>query len=168
MEIRSSHQIWVLVGLIWALPFHTQAGGSGLNTVVVVNQGSSNSCALANYYCERRQVPAENVLRIDWPGDNISWNSNQFQTNLLGPLLNMLAERQLTNQIEYVVLSMDIPFQTVNDTYINATTAALFYGLKGAKGAGGQGSTNSYAASEQVFSKAKPASATGYSFLTTM
>ena len=64
-----------------------RAGGSGLNTVVVVNQSSSNSCELANYFCERRQVPPENVLRISWSGGNTSWSSSDFQTNLLAPLL---------------------------------------------------------------------------------
>jgi hypothetical protein len=44
--------------------FQVRAGGSGLNTVVIVNQLSTNSCELGNYYCERRGVPPENVLRI--------------------------------------------------------------------------------------------------------
>src|SRR5438105_7304016 len=87
-------------------------GGSGLNTVVIVNQNSSNSCELGNYYCERRQVPPENLLRIFWSGTNTSWSSSDFQLNLLQPLLTMLEVRPLTNQIDYLVLSMDIPFQT--------------------------------------------------------
>src|SRR5689334_6436076 len=45
--------IAVIVGLAWNL----YAGGSGLNTVVVINQNSANSVALGNYYAERRQVP---------------------------------------------------------------------------------------------------------------
>src|SRR5690242_3942772 len=81
-----------------------QAGGSGLNTVVVVNQNSSNSCELGNYFCQYRQVPPENMLRINWPGGNTLWTSNDFQTNLVVPLLNMLTARQLTNQVQYVVL----------------------------------------------------------------
>ena len=36
-----------------ALAFKLQAGGSGLNTVVVINQTSSNSCELGNYFCEQ-------------------------------------------------------------------------------------------------------------------
>jgi len=144
------------------------AGGSGLNTVVVVNQASSNSIELGNYFCEKRQVPPDNVLRISWSGGNILWSSDQFQTNLLTPLLNMLAARQLTNQIDYVVLSMDIPFQTANGTVLNGTTSVLFYGLKTDSGLPSLGMTNSYFKSEQVFRDARPASATGYSFLTTM
>jgi uncharacterized protein (TIGR03790 family) len=144
-----------------------QAGGSGLNTVVVVNQNSTNSSELGNYYCERRQVPPDNLLRITWPGGNISWSNSDFQTNLLQPLLAMLAVRQLTNQIDYVVLSMDIPFQTVNGSTINSTTAALFYGLKPDTN-GSSGYINSYAASEAIFRLAQPDTAQGYSFLTTM
>src|SRR2546423_4308358 len=147
---------------------HAFAGGSGLNTLVVVNQASANSCELGNYFCERRMVPPDNVVRISWAGGNISWTSSQFQSALLNPLLSAIAARQLTNQIEYVFLSMDIPFQTINDTTVNGTTSALFYGLKHDYGAEWAGVTNSYAASEARFRLARPASAPGNSFLTCM
>ena len=158
-----------ILALTWASGFQVMAGGSGLNTVVVVNQNSTNSCELGNYYCERRKVPPENVLRIAWPGGNISWGSADFQASLLAPLLDMLASRQLSSQVDYVVLSMDIPFQTVYDTNkVNSTTSALFYGLKDDTGPNWMDVTNSYSASEQIFRQAKPASAPGTSFLTTM
>jgi uncharacterized protein (TIGR03790 family) len=160
--------VWVAILLSSIFPGKLQAGGSGLNTVVVVNQNSSNSCELGNYYCQYRQVPPENVLRINWPGGNTLWTSNDFQTNLAAPLLNMLATRQLTNQIQYVVLSMDIPFQTSFGSTVNGTTTALFYGLRLGNGSDSLGVTNSYAASEGVFSQAKPVGAAGYSFLATM
>ena len=154
--------------LTCALACKLQAGGSGLNTVVVANQNSSNSCELANYYCQERQVPPQNVLYINWPGGNTLWTSNDFQTNLVTPLLNMLATRQLTNQIRYVVLSMDIPFQTSLGSTINSTTSALFYGLRLGNGSDAFGVTNSYAASEGVFTQGTPVGNPGYSFLTTM
>ncbi len=147
--------------------WRTRAGGSGLNTVVVINQASSNSCELGNYFCERRSVPPDNVLRINWLGTNTYWTSNEFQVNLLSPLLKMLSDRQLTNQVHYVVLSMDVPFQASTGSSVNATTAALFYGLK-PDALGTKGVVNSYAASEQVFAQAKPWTAPGYSFLATM
>ena len=144
------------------------AGGSGLNTLVVVNQNSANSCEIGNYYSEKRQVPPENLLRINWTGGNVSWASNEFQTILLNPLLGALATRQLSNQIDYVVLSMDLPFRTLNGSVVNGTTSVLFYGLKTDTGLASLGTTNSYNASEQIFAQAKPASANGYSFLCTM
>ncbi len=59
----------VLVSCAFVCKLH--AGGSGLNTVVVVNQASSNSCELGNYYCQQRRVPPQNVLAINWSGGNV-------------------------------------------------------------------------------------------------
>lgn len=105
-------------------------GGSGLNAVVVINQASSNSVAAGNYYCERRRVPPQNVLRIAWAGGNVEWSLQQFDQVLSTPLRAMLAARKLTGQVEFVVLSMDIPYRVRNGTSRNSTTSALFYGFK--------------------------------------
>jgi uncharacterized protein (TIGR03790 family) len=150
------------------VPSKVRAGGSGLNTVVVINKSSSNSCEVGNYFCERRQVPPENVLYINWNGGNVSWTNTDFQNTLLDSLFSMLAQRQLTNQIDYVVLSMDIPFQTLNGPNVNSTTSALFYGLQNDSGPNAAGIVNTYARSEQIFRQAPPASSSGASFLTTM
>ncbi|HTJ00876.1 MAG TPA: hypothetical protein VL527_18485, partial [Dongiaceae bacterium] len=96
-------------GLIGAA--NAWAGGSGLNTVVIVNQDSSNSLALGNYYCEQRQVPPQNVLRVAWTGSRVQWTAVNVTNVLLQPLATMLAARGLTNQVDYVVLSMDFPYR---------------------------------------------------------
>ena len=106
------------------------AGGSGLNVVVVVNQNSTNSVQLGNYYCERRGVPPQNLLRINWTGGNVEWTTSDFTNLLFNPLITMLSSRGLTNQVDYVVLSMDFPYQVTAADGINSTTAALFYGFK--------------------------------------
>jgi uncharacterized protein (TIGR03790 family) len=157
----------MLVGMNWFTGL-AWAGGSGLNTLVVLNQNSANSVELGNYFCERRQVPPENVLRIAWPGGNLDWDVTQFQTNLLQPILQAIASRGLTNQIQYVVLSMDIPFQTHNGLVANGTTSGLFYGIKTTLGNSLLLLTNSYAASETAFAETPPVNTPGYSFLTTM
>ncbi len=165
--MRSALVAGTLVGWVLGAPF-LHAGGSGLNVAVIVNQSSSNSCELGNYYCEKRQVAPENLLRINWPGPNTLWTNTEFQTNLLSPLLDMLTSRQLTNQIEYVVVCMDIPFQTANVDVVNGTSSALFYGLKTETGPAWVNITNSYYASESPFSENRPASAPGPSFLATL
>lgn len=165
--VRKKKWAWGGVCLLCALMTDARGGGSGLNTMVVINQNSPDSQDLANYFCEQRCVPPENVLRITWTGDNRAWSDSQFSSRLLSPLLNQLNVRQLTNQIDYVVLSMDIPFQTISNGSVNSTTSALFYGLK-AYGGSDPGVTNSYAQSELVFAQSPPASAPGVSFLTTM
>jgi uncharacterized protein (TIGR03790 family) len=164
--LRSTLRIITLI-LSGLTAGQVHAGGSGLNVVVVVNQNSTNSCALGNYYFERRLVPPENVLRIAWQGGNTSWSSDDFQTNLLNPLLAMLSARQLTNQIDFVVLSMDIPYAVSYGEAVNSTTSALFYGLKSDQSVVVV-NTNSYAGSEAIFARTKPASAPGPSFLATM
>jgi uncharacterized protein (TIGR03790 family) len=151
-----------------ALVCKLHAGGSGLNTVVVVNQASSNSCELGNYYCQQRQVPPQNVLPINWSGGNVQWTTSDFTNSLVNPLLSMLSSRGLTNQIDYVVLSMDIPFQTSFGSTLDSTTAALFYGPRLGGGSDPFGTTNSYYASEAVFRLSPPVGAPGYSFLATM
>src|ERR1051326_2490192 len=169
--------------LCWSVIFflgvgsRAYAGGSGLNVVVVVNQSSSNSVELGNYYCEKRQVPPQNVLRTSWTGGNISWTKTDFETVILNPLLSMISVRGLTNQIDYVVLSMDFPFQVTDATGLNSTTADLFYGFK-PDGAAMPGlpascnlpavSANSYVGSENIFRFSPPATATTNSFLATM
>jgi uncharacterized protein (TIGR03790 family) len=149
------------------------AGGSGLNVVVVVNQQSSNSVQLGNYYCEQRQVPPQNYLRMSWPGSNITWTSGDFTTNLFTPLIAFLSSRQLTNQVDFVVLSMDIPYEVTssNSIYANSSTSALFYGYKPITISDcfiADESTNLYAGSEGVFRSTPPISLTSNSFLVTM
>lgn len=153
-----------MMGLAWNL----HAGGSGLNTVVIVNPSSADSLELGNYFCERRQVPPQNVLRVNWSGSKVSWTSAEFQSTLLSPLTTMLSSRRLTNQIDYVVLSLDFPFQTLYGSAVNSTTSALFYGLKTDSDTDSANVVNLYAASEQSFRDVRPASASAPGFLTTM
>ena len=154
------------------------AGGSGFNVAVILNQNSSNSVQLANAYCEQRSVPPQNVLRLSWSwsGGSISCSQDEFQNQLCLPLLNMLQSRGLTNQIQFVLLSMDLPYQVYATNGLNSTSSALFYGFKpdGAPVAGlpscsvPDDSTNSYAFSELPFWDSPPDTAPTNSFLTVM
>ncbi|MGA2279975.1 MAG: TIGR03790 family protein [Verrucomicrobiota bacterium] len=152
------------------------AGGSGLNVVVVVNQNSTNSVQLGNYYCERRGVPPQNFLRItNWTGGNVEWTTSDFTNSLVNPVVVMLGARRLTNQIDYIVLSMDFPYRVVQggaQSGKNSTTAALFYGFKpddlGDSCSLPDASSNSYAASEGIFRQTPPVAAGSNSWLVTM
>ena len=152
------------------------AGGSGLNVVVVVNQNSTNSVQLGNYYCEQRQVPPQNVLRANWTGGNIQWLPSDLQSVIRTPLLAMLSARQLTSQIDYVLLSMDFPYRVIDTNGVNGTTSDLFYGFipDGTPGPGlpascalPSASSNSYAASELPFRSIAPG-LSSTNFLTVM
>jgi uncharacterized protein (TIGR03790 family) len=159
-----------------------RAGGSGFNVIVVVNQNSTNSVQLGNDYCEQRGVPPQNVLRMTgWTNGAIEWNRTDFETCLRDPLLAMLASRGLTNQAEFVLLSIDIPYRvTDGDGSRNSTTSALFYGFKTntapplppeclpASCSLPDASSNSYAFSELPFREAPPDTAPTNAFLTMM
>ena len=92
--------------------------------------------------------------------------------------MNMIQCRGLTNQIQYVLLSMDLPYQVTNSYGLNSVTAALFYGFKPDGAAMIPGfppscnlpavSSNSYAYSELSFASAPPNAATTNSFLAVM
>jgi len=155
------------------------AGGSGLNVVIIVNQNSTNSVQLGNYYSEKRGVPPQNLLRAYWTGANTTWTRSDFESTLLNPLLAMLSDRSLTNQVDYVVLSMDFPYQTTATNGVNSTTAALFYGFKtddcsnncpeGIASCNLPGaSSNAYAFSEGVFRQTPPTAPGSNSWLVTM
>ncbi len=165
--------------LAWLVVCQTlHAGGSGLNVIVVANRNSSNSLALANYYAEKRSVPPQNILRINWAGGRVDWSPTELNTHLLTPLRAMLTERQLTNQADYLVLSMDIPYRVVQDSAINGTTSALFYGFKTNAPAPGAGlpdtcslptaSSNAFAGSELPFRWTPPGNLGPTNLLTTM
>jgi uncharacterized protein (TIGR03790 family) len=152
-------------------------GGSGLNVVVVVNQSSSNSLALGNYYCEMRNVPPQNVFRISWTGGNTDWSQSAFETTLRSPLASFLAGARLTNQADFLVLSMDIPYRVTNSTTIDSTTSALYYGFKNNStpppGAPPScslpaASSNAYAGTERAFRSIAPGSLGYTNLLATM
>ena len=155
--------------LFCALAARLWAGGSGLNVVVVVNLNSTNSVQLGNYYCEKRQVPPQNLLRASWRGGNVAWQKSDFQNFILNPLLAMLSARQLTNQIDYVLLCMDFPYRVENGGSLttsgtNSTTSALFYGfttdyppqVNPGSCSVPDASYNSYAGSECLFRSVAP------------
>lgn len=155
------------------------AGGSGFNVIVVINQNSTNSIQLANAYCEQRCVPPQNVLRINhsWSGGSASCALDEFQNYLLTPLLNLIQANHLTNQIQYVLLSMDIPYEVGWSNGVNSTTSTLFYGFKPDTASPVPGypscslpdnSFNSYVFSELPFADAAPVTAETNSFLAVM
>jgi hypothetical protein len=97
-----------------------------------------------------------------------------------GIAMAMLSARQLTNQIDYVVLSMDFPYRLVRTLIIgtnvvgeepNSTTSGLHYGYKGDTNppcSMAADSTSLYAGSEGIFRLTPPLNSVSNSFLVTM
>lgn len=155
------------------------AGGSGLNVLVVVNQNSTNSVRLGNDYLEVRDVPPANLFRMtNWNGGSQSWTLEEFSTHLRDPMLGHIAANGLSNQIHYVLLSMDIPYRVRSGGSENSTTSVLFYGFKTNTMPDQPGlpvscskppdAMSSYAFSELAWPEGAPTNSAGPSFLATM
>ena len=95
-----------------------RAGGGPENVILVVNQNSPASMAVANLYIELRQIPPSNVVYLSLPfaadADQISLV--QFRDAILNPIINEIHARHLDSQIDYIVYSADFPTViTIND-----------------------------------------------------
>jgi uncharacterized protein (TIGR03790 family) len=165
-----------LIGMLSLLPQAAFSGGSGLNVVVVVNQYSTNSVRLGNEYCQQRGVPPQNLIRMtNWTGGRVSWTHSEFESCLKHFLMDSLATRALTNQVQVVLLSMDIPYRVTEGQSANSTTSVLFYGFKTNTVPPAQNlpvtcslpdeSSNSYAFSEMPFPEGAPNTAVTNSLL---
>ncbi|HEY8667349.1 MAG TPA: tetratricopeptide repeat protein, partial [Tepidisphaeraceae bacterium] len=82
------------------------------NVAVVVNADSWASNTIANEFIHLRQVPPGNVIYLhlgqlrDFEGLNV----NDFRARILQPVLDEIARRALTRQIDCIAYSSDIPF----------------------------------------------------------
>jgi len=170
---------FMVLCLLVAPAISALGGGSGLNIVIVVNQNSSNSIALGNYYRELRQVPPQNIFRMTgWTGAVTDWTRQQFTNALLNPLNSFLAQRVLTNQVDYLLLSMDIPYRVIDGANIDSTTSTLYYGFKTNDPPPGAGlpascslpdaSANPFAGSETPFRNIAPGSLSANNLMATM
>jgi uncharacterized protein (TIGR03790 family) len=108
------------------------AGGSPLRTLVVVNQNSDRSLELGRYYAEQRGIPDHHLFAIDTYVSNsveLAVYSNQIE----GPIRAYLTDTGLSNQIDRVVFSMDIPYRVYLPPMASnrwaGLTATFFYGF---------------------------------------
>ncbi|MGI9456764.1 MAG: TIGR03790 family protein [Aeoliella sp.] len=98
---------------ILAVSFATPAfaGGGPENLLLVVNQNSDASKAIANHYIRIRHIAPTNVVYLDWQGNLQATNGNRFREEILKPVLKVISERRLAAQIDYIVYSADFPWK---------------------------------------------------------
>ncbi len=81
----------VLAGFATAVPGLFAATDAAGRTVVVANENVADSVALAEYYMERREIPAENLYLVRAPrGETVRWD--QFVESIFNPLKQKLIE----------------------------------------------------------------------------
>jgi hypothetical protein len=98
---------------VWAGSFFesAEAGGGPENVLLLVNLNSESSKTVANHYIALRQIPANNVLYVDWKGNLEICSGKNFRDLILKPALAAIVERRLAAQIDYIVYSSDFPWR---------------------------------------------------------
>jgi uncharacterized protein (TIGR03790 family) len=103
------------------------AGGGPENVLLVVNSNSDSSRAIANEYIRLRNIPASNVVYIDWQGPLEECGAIAFRDKILAPALSAIRDRNLAAQIDYVVYSSDFPWRVgLKPMFPNEEFAATF------------------------------------------
>lgn len=85
------------------------AGGGPENVLLLVNASSDDSKTIANNYVNWRQIPASNVLYIDWKAGVGMVSGDTFRDTILMPALTAIDNRHLASQIDYIVYSSEFP-----------------------------------------------------------
>ncbi|MEI7809648.1 MAG: TIGR03790 family protein, partial [Verrucomicrobiota bacterium] len=96
------------------------AGGGPQNVLVVVNGSSQSSLEVANEYQRLRNIPERNVFYLQasntaafYTGGDLRriMTGASFRTNCLWPVLSYIRANGMTNHIDYILYSTDIPTQ---------------------------------------------------------
>ena len=112
--MRRAFRMLCLTALAIALPAGAaSAGGGSENVLVVVNEDSWASKAVANAYVHYRDIPACNVvyLRLNDRNDFMSIGIDEFRRDILQPVLDAIAARGLEAQIDCIAYSADLPYR---------------------------------------------------------
>ena len=88
-----------------------QAGGGPENVLLVVNQNSERSKLVANEYVRLRDLPASNVVYVNYRGGVDQCPAARFRKEILSPVLKTIDERKLSRQIDCVAYSVDLPWR---------------------------------------------------------
>ncbi|MEO0528969.1 MAG: TIGR03790 family protein [Planctomycetota bacterium] len=89
------------------------AGGGPENVVVVVNSKSAGSKEVANHYVRLRNIPASNVVALDYSGPKQSAIGQVFREQILEPVISAINDRGLALQIDTIAYSTDFPWRIV-------------------------------------------------------
>ena len=108
---RLTHSVVPMIATVFLAtePGQLVAGIGPENVAVVVNADSNSSTQIADEYVRLRKIPAGNVIRLSEVPDSESIDVGDFRSKLLGPVLDVIKQRGLSNQIECVAWSSDFP-----------------------------------------------------------
>jgi uncharacterized protein (TIGR03790 family) len=105
------------------------AGGGPLHTLVIVNDNSALSQELGQYYQDARGLPERQVVHVRTT-TNYTTDRATFTNEVVKPVLDYIAAAGLSNQIDVLVLTRDLPYRVTVGSVANGSSAVLFYGFR--------------------------------------
>lgn len=90
-----------------------EAGGGPENVLLVVNGRSAGSKEVANHYIRLRNLPASNVVTLDYSGSKEGAKGEVFREQILKPVIGAINDRGLAVQIDTITYSTDFPWKIV-------------------------------------------------------
>ena len=160
---RCAYIVFACLVTVVGRPVIGLAGGGPRNVLIVVNDRSLESLELGNYYRAARGIPERNVCHIDVPAavpgffdkpalrETRTLSEAEFIAKVRNPVAAHIAQSGLSNQIDYVVFSRDIPHMVEK---WNGMTSAMFYGYKSSPVSPMEPDTeNLYYAAERAFTR---------------
>jgi len=100
------------------------AGGSPLRTLVVVNKNSDRSLELGRFYAEQRGIPDRQIFSIFTTTSN-NIEVGTYSNEIDGPIRAYMTSAGISNSIDFVVFSMDIPYRVHAGSETNKRSASL-------------------------------------------
>ncbi len=80
------------------------------NVVVIATRRSPDSVSIAQYYAQKRELPATHVFIIDCvPQEEVSLA--EYRDTIERPVMELLRQRQLTERVDFLVLTKGIPLR---------------------------------------------------------
>jgi uncharacterized protein (TIGR03790 family) len=110
--------------LIATLAAAPAAAQTGENVLVVANATSPASNEIADYYAHKRQVPGDQVLRLQMPAiEEIS--RAVYELQIERPIASWLSHHSAQDRILYIVLTKDVPMRVSGSDGLQGTVASV-------------------------------------------
>jgi uncharacterized protein (TIGR03790 family) len=111
-----------LYGLASQAP--SAAAQTAENVAVVINDASPDSKQVGEYYVKVRNIPADNVIRIQAPTEE-AIQAAAFLSTIQQPIASALTRGNLQDRILYIVLTTDVPLRIIGSGGQDGTVASV-------------------------------------------
>lgn len=91
---------------------------------MVVNQSSSLSRRIGEYYAEHRRIPAANICRLN-ATTNEEISRSEFDEQISQPIQRYLRDHKLTEQVLYIVTTDGVPLKIHGNLGLTGEAAAV-------------------------------------------